>query len=138
MIGRTSKYVNANQKEILHSIQLLSEALAILQHHDAVAGTEKQHVTDDYVKTGYKAFVKINEHITQIITETVYQETEEDIPEFEYCHLNETARACEGVYEAIRNSMAVQVNLVDANIGNEEVSRQLRVKVPPTTLKIVD
>lgn len=35
----------------------LAEALAIAQHHDAVTGTEKQHVADDYAKRlsiGYK------------------------------------------------------------------------------------
>ena len=28
----------------------LEEAMAILQHHDGVTGTEKQHVADDYSK----------------------------------------------------------------------------------------
>lgn len=35
----------------------LADALAIAQHHDAVSGTERQHVADDYAKrlyTGYK------------------------------------------------------------------------------------
>ncbi|GAB2236176.1 hypothetical protein Droror1_Dr00027915 [Drosera rotundifolia] len=32
------------------STDSLAEALAIAQHHDAVSGTEKQHVADDYAK----------------------------------------------------------------------------------------
>jgi lysosomal alpha-mannosidase len=32
------------------SSNLLSESMGIAQHHDAVSGTAKQHVTDDYVK----------------------------------------------------------------------------------------
>lgn len=31
-------------------LQLFREAMGILQHHDAVTGTEKQHVADDYAR----------------------------------------------------------------------------------------
>ncbi|KAJ6837233.1 putative alpha-mannosidase isoform X1 [Iris pallida] len=36
----------------------LADALAIAQHHDAVSGTEKQHVADDYAKRLYKGYVE--------------------------------------------------------------------------------
>lgn len=32
-------------------VTVLREAMGIIQHHDAVTGTEKQHVTDDYAQT---------------------------------------------------------------------------------------
>ena len=41
----------------------LAEALAIAQHHDAVSGTEKQHVADDYAKRlsiGYTEVIKLS------------------------------------------------------------------------------
>eukprot|EP00850_Spirogloea_muscicola_P005017 SM000022S07231 [mRNA] locus=s22:665524:679079:- [translate_table: standard] len=37
---------------------LLEEALAISQHHDAVSGTERQHVADDYAKRLHMGAVK--------------------------------------------------------------------------------
>jgi lysosomal alpha-mannosidase len=39
-----------NQPEIEQKIDTLRRAMGILQHHDAVSGTEKQHVTYDYAK----------------------------------------------------------------------------------------
>ncbi|CAN6485588.1 unnamed protein product [Victoria cruziana] len=50
-------YLAARQLEFLKgrtdagpSTDALADALAIAQHHDAVSGTEKQHVADDYAK----------------------------------------------------------------------------------------
>lgn len=50
-------YLAARQLEFLKgriasrpNTDLLADALAVAQHHDAVSGTEKQHVADDYAK----------------------------------------------------------------------------------------
>jgi len=32
-------------------LDILREAMGIMQHHDAITGTEKQHVADDYART---------------------------------------------------------------------------------------
>ena len=37
-------------KKSLEGIQILERAMGVLQHHDAVSGTERQHVTNDYSK----------------------------------------------------------------------------------------
>ncbi|KAL2328408.1 hypothetical protein Fmac_021835 [Flemingia macrophylla] len=37
----------------------LAEALAIVQHHDTVTGTEKQHVVDDYAKRLLICYIKL-------------------------------------------------------------------------------
>lgn len=37
----------------------LADALAIAQHHDAVTGTEKQHVANDYAKRLSIGYVEV-------------------------------------------------------------------------------
>ena len=37
-------------KKYKGDISVMKEAMAVMQHHDAVTGTEKQHVADDYVR----------------------------------------------------------------------------------------
>lgn len=38
----------------------LADALAIAQHHDAVTGTQRQHVADDYAKRISMGYVEVN------------------------------------------------------------------------------
>jgi alpha-mannosidase len=38
----------------------LADALALAQHHDAVSGTERQHVAADYAKRLYMGYVEVH------------------------------------------------------------------------------
>uniref|UniRef100_A0A6E8WBV9 Alpha-mannosidase n=1 Tax=Anopheles coluzzii TaxID=1518534 RepID=A0A6E8WBV9_ANOCL len=48
----------APMKESFYESHLtaLREVMGVMQHHDAITGTEKQHVADDYARMLYKAF----------------------------------------------------------------------------------
>eukprot|EP00850_Spirogloea_muscicola_P002507 SM000009S23636 [mRNA] locus=s9:1224350:1238286:+ [translate_table: standard] len=48
---------------------LLEEALAISQHHDAVSGTERQHVADDYAKRLHMGAVKAEQVVSAALEE---------------------------------------------------------------------
>lgn len=59
----------------LQEVVELQEAMGILQHHDAVAGTEKQHVAYDYAYLLYKAMSKcknvINEALNRLSSKDI-------------------------------------------------------------------
>ena len=60
LVNKESLYVNTNKQDILNKLEKLNEALATLQHHDAVTGTERWHVTEDYISTLFNAINKLN------------------------------------------------------------------------------
>jgi lysosomal alpha-mannosidase len=43
-----SNYIKNNQQAIFSALDTIEQAMGVLQHHDAVAGTEKQFVANDY------------------------------------------------------------------------------------------
>ncbi|CAI0456274.1 unnamed protein product [Linum tenue] len=61
LAARQLEFFNGKSK-LGPKTDLLADALAIAQHHDAVAGTEKQHVANDYatrLAIGYKEAEKV-------------------------------------------------------------------------------
>jgi hypothetical protein len=54
-------------------------AMGILQHHDAVAGTAKQKVTNDYVATSLRSIDSFNKFYRQIKAEEINMEVGESI-----------------------------------------------------------
>ena len=43
------------------------DVIGIVQHHDGITGTSKQHVADDYVKRIYKTIEEVNPVYYKII-----------------------------------------------------------------------
>ncbi|XP_062548695.1 lysosomal alpha-mannosidase-like [Armigeres subalbatus] len=60
----------------------LREAIGVMQHHDAITGTEKQHVTDDYSRMLHVAF-----EACEINTNDALQALSKSELKFESCNL---------------------------------------------------
>ncbi|EAT42738.1 AAEL005749-PA [Aedes aegypti] len=63
-------------------LTVLRDAIGVMQHHDAVTGTEKQHVTDDYSRMLHVAFEACG-----VNTNAALQALTNNNVKFESCHL---------------------------------------------------
>ncbi|XP_064458044.1 lysosomal alpha-mannosidase-like isoform X2 [Ornithodoros turicata] len=70
----------------LNKMGLLRESLSVAQHHDAVSGTAKQAVNDDYVKHLYRGLVDIKETVYTALQNLTGQGKETVAPRFTFCH----------------------------------------------------
>ena len=111
-------------------------AMGILQHHDAVAGTAKQKVTDDYVATGLKSIEEFNKLYRQIKAEEINNEVGETInTEDLYVNLfwNETG-AVTGLNAKLTAGKTALVSLYNPGAKG---TYTIRLKVPNKELNVV-
>ncbi|XP_017057354.2 lysosomal alpha-mannosidase [Drosophila ficusphila] len=52
-----SAFAELNSEQQKEDLEYLREIMGVMQHHDAITGTEKQHVSDDYDRLLYDAIV---------------------------------------------------------------------------------
>lgn len=78
-LSNSSSYINSKTQEVEAAIWELDMIQGIWQHHDAVAGTEKQKVANDYVmltSRAYTAFHKVYDEIRKEIINKEIGETQ--------------------------------------------------------------
>ena len=132
MKGISNVIIN-NQNKLENAIWGLETAMGILQHHDAVAGTEKQRVADDYVATGLREMSKFNEIYKEIKKEEIKREIGEDIADMNVnVFWNESAEIT-GVSKILSSNKTVLLNLY--NPGPKDIY-SIKVKVPHQELNI--
>ncbi|CAK65951.1 unnamed protein product (macronuclear) [Paramecium tetraurelia] len=129
------EFVQEDYQNITNAIYELDNALAICQHHDAVTGTEKQHVNDDYIKILYKGEQHIQKLTRKILSKFLYNTTTID---YEQCEYNITSQQCTKTYSALKANKTVILTIVDGKVKQENNTDIIRIKVPNLKLLIKD
>ena len=115
----------------------MEAALGILQHHDAVSGTAKQHVTDDYIATGLRAIEAFGKLYRRVKAEEIAKETGETVSADDlYINLfwNESGKAT-GLSKRLESGDKVLVSLYNPGAAG---TYPIRLRVPPKDLNVVD
>ncbi|XP_053677468.1 lysosomal alpha-mannosidase [Anopheles nili] len=105
-------------------LSVLREAMGVMQHHDAITGTEKQHVANDYARMLFRA-VKACGANTQVVLNQLLHPDEGSVADrpkytfaFESCHLLNVSK-CE--LTELKDSFTVTLYNPLAHAGHEYV-----------------
>jgi hypothetical protein len=135
-ISGASDTVKNNAKKLEETIWGMEMALGILQHHDAVAGTARQHVTDDYIATGLKSIEAFSKLYKDIKKEEIQKEAGESVSSDDiYINLfwNETG-AQTGLSKRLTEGQKVLVSL---NNPGAKGTYHIRLRVPNKDLNVI-
>ena len=66
-------------------VNSLKEAVGVMQHHDAITGTEKQHVANDYARIMDKGEVKCRNLMGQALGKLVRKDESQPVPVITFC-----------------------------------------------------
>ncbi|XP_059486749.1 lysosomal alpha-mannosidase-like [Neocloeon triangulifer] len=117
-----------NETDNLNSLR---EAMGVLQHHDAITGTEKQYVADDYAKILSTATSKCDESTSDFLSVLSKKDEKETNLKFERCPLLNISQC-----SVSENEDAFVVTVY--NPLARSVSKFVRLPVKATGYKIVD
>ena len=84
--------------------------MGVLQHHDAITGTEQQHVADDYTMTLAHSQFKSNKVYSQLLKEKMKQITGLSSDQVVTCPQNETVAACPQAKESLKSFVVISHN----------------------------
>lgn len=109
--------------------------MGILQHHDAVTGTEKQAVAYDYAKLLNMGEQHTDFEMLYRLNELVKRRTGEADLKFDRCRLlNQTL--CEFTAEFNNSTEVVELAVFNPNLNSE--TRIVEIPVPVDNLEVID
>ncbi|CAG2111159.1 unnamed protein product, partial [Medioppia subpectinata] len=117
-------------------VTALREWQAVMQHHDAITGTEKQHVANNYALKLAKSIAGcervVDRAVTKLATKSIANRTAQSLPEQLFCkQLN--VSACEWT-ESLNTSLAVTVY----NPYGQPVRHILRLPITNRSVQVLD
>ena len=133
-VAGSSDYIKANTKETEEALWEAEMALGILQHHDAVAGTAKQKVTNNYILTGCKALAILNKHYNEVRKEQIKNDISETVATINLGTIWNGTAADWGISAVLATNKSVLVSLYNPG---PKGTYTIRLKVEEQELNII-
>ncbi|KAL4481724.1 hypothetical protein ABPG74_007813 [Tetrahymena malaccensis] len=133
-MNQSSKSLMKNYKLMLSNLDSFEQNMGILQHHDAVAGTERQHVAYDYQYRLQNSTDRINEVLHPMMEEFTERDINENV-KYSQCKWNSTADKCSETYKTLNSGKTVLINVYNPSVARSII---VKVKVPNVIFTLIN
>jgi catechol 2,3-dioxygenase-like lactoylglutathione lyase family enzyme len=136
MWDKSSNYLNNNFITVDKAIYKLEDAMGMAQHHDAVTGTEKQAVAEDYKLHMARGIDTIKQGaLYPYLQEKVQADLGISNAQFDTCNLNSSAVFCGVTYQNLGKNTSVLLTIYNSGKARNST---IRVKVPNGYVQVKD
>ena len=125
MLQQTPKVPDETHKQVLQNKEAMLNAIGIMQHHDAITGTAKQAVADDYERIMTEAVDQNNALYAQLVGEKASQAGLEESLEWNACQVSTLSPVDCGI-----DSKAGQVKMIAVHNPATIDQELLRMRAP--------
>jgi len=112
--------------EVESAVSSLTAAVGLVNHHDAITGTSKQHVAYDYIQTLDKALTTGESAAINVLTKAVFGDDATSVPSLSVCRLSSNESTCAASQSMSEND---ELLIIAYNPQSHFASQQLAVSL---------
>ncbi|EAS02490.2 glycoside hydrolase family 38 amine-terminal domain protein (macronuclear) [Tetrahymena thermophila SB210] len=134
-ILKISNQFKVNYQNILYALQNFEQQVAMMMHHDAVTGTERQKVAYDYIQRLNKGYSLIRDQLHPLLQEYTNKQINENDINYVQCNWNATITQCDITQKQLGQGSPVLLMIYNPSTTRQQLTR---IKVPQISLSVLN
>ncbi|KAL4477151.1 hypothetical protein ABPG72_008885 [Tetrahymena utriculariae] len=134
-ILKISTGFQANYQKMHQALQNFEQQVAMMMHHDAVTGTVRQKVAQDYIDRLNKGYSLIRNQLHPLLQEYTQKQINENSINYVQCNWNATITQCGITQQSLSQGSPVLLMIYNPSATRKQLTR---IKIPLSSLQVLN